>query len=90
MSGSHRSTAQPLILMVPKKHDQILHFQHYILVRDQKGAPKPVDDRAEPSQAGSVSSARYCLARFGIFVEYRAEPYSNHFQIIVDTSLTKL
>ena len=47
-----------------------------------------VVDRAEPSQAGSVSSARYCSARycsarFGIFVEYRAEPYNNHFQIIV-------
>ena len=44
-----------------------------------------VDDRAEPSQAGSVSSAWYRSARFGIFVEYRAEPYNNHFQIIVAT-----
>ena len=33
-----------------------------------------MDDRAEPSQAGSVSSARYCSARLGSVFSWNTEP----------------
>ena len=46
--------------------------------------------RAESGRLGKLGSVLLGSARFGIFVEYRAEPYNNHFQIIVPTSLTKL
>ena len=49
-----------------------------------------VDDRAESGRLGKLGLVLLGSARFGIFVEYRAEPYDNHFQIIVATSLTKL
>ena len=49
-----------------------------------------VDDPAESGRLGKLGSVLLSSARFGIFVEYRAEPYDNHFQIIVATSLTKL
>ena len=50
-----------------------------------------VVDRAEPSQAGSVSSARYCSARLGSVFSWNTEPslINNHIQNIVLTSLTK-
>ena len=50
-----------------------------------------VDDRAEPSQAGSVSSARYCSARLGSVFSWNTEPslINNYIQNIVLTSPTK-
>ena len=52
----------------------------------------PVVDRAEPSQAGSVSLARYCSARPGSVFSWNTELslINKHFQNSVTTSLTKL
>ena len=52
----------------------------------------PVVDRAEPSQAGSVSLARYCSARPGSVFSWNTELslINKQFQNSVTTSLTKL
>ena len=47
--------------------------------KESSGRPS----RAESGRLGKLGSVLLGSARFGIFMEYRAEPYNNHFQIIV-------
>ena len=62
----------------------LLAYENVVVVAS--GRPS----RAESGRLGKLGSVLLGSARFGIFVEYRAEPYNNHFQIIFPTSLTRL